>query len=90
MIFEWDEDKNRLNKAKHGISFEIAATVFNDPLSWSWLDDGDRWQTIGHSEGGLLLLFVAHTYQESDEIIIRIISAREVTQHERKNYEKGK
>lgn len=89
MVFEWDEKKNRINKAKHGIDFETAATVFNDPLSGSRIDDEGRWQTIGHSSGGLLLLFVAHTYQESSEIIVRIISAREVTQSERKQYEKG-
>lgn len=38
MKFEWDENKNRLNQTKHGISFEEAKEVFNDPLHLSKLD----------------------------------------------------
>ena len=60
MIFEWDENKNRVNKVKHGIDFESAITVFDDPLIQSRVDDDGRWQTIGNSEGCMLLLFVAH------------------------------
>ncbi|MDO9309030.1 MAG: BrnT family toxin [Deltaproteobacteria bacterium] len=89
MILEWDENKNRINKAKHGISFEMASTVFEDCLSASRLESEDHWQTIGHAEGGMLLLFVAHTYQEGADIVVRIISARQVTPHERKHYENG-
>jgi len=76
MIFEWDENKNRVNKVKHGIDFESAITVFEDPLLQSRVDEDGRWQTIGYSEGCILLLFVAHTYHEADEIVVRIISAR--------------
>lgn len=89
MIFEWDENKNRANKAKHGIDFDMASTVFQDSLSMSRIDDEDRWQTIGFSEGGILLLFVAHTYQEPDNIIVRIISARKANTKERAQYENG-
>ena len=89
MIFEWDDNKNRTNKLKHGLDFEVAATVFDDPLSCSRIDNEGRWQTVGHAEGGILLLFVAHTYHEEDEIIIRIISVREVTPRERMHYEAG-
>ncbi len=89
MIFEWDENKNRSNKVKHGIDFESAITIFDDPLMLSRVDKDGRWQTIGYSEGSILLLFVAHTYHEADEIVVRIISARRASKHEREQYEKG-
>lgn len=89
MIFEWDDNKSRSNKKKHGIDFESAATVFDDPLMQSRVDEDGRWQTIGYSAGHILLLFVAHTYQEADEIVIRIISARRASKKEREQYEKG-
>lgn len=89
MIFEWDENKNRINMVKHGIDFESAATVFDDPLILSRVDDDGRWQTIGCSEGCIVLLFVAHTYHEADETVVRIISARRANKHEREHYEKG-
>jgi uncharacterized DUF497 family protein len=92
MIFEWDENKNKTNKAKHGIDFETARYVFEDPLAVGILerviDAEERWQTIGCA-GNELLLIVAHTYLESDEIIIRIISARKPISSERKRYENG-
>jgi len=92
MFFEWDENKNRINKAKHGIDFRVAATVFGDPHCASRIDRNsaqeERWQTIGVSEG-VVLLFVSHTYQEGEEIVIRIISARLATLRERRLYEKG-
>ena len=89
MIFEWDDSKNRVNKVKHGIDFESAITVFDVPLLQSRVDEDGRWQSIGHSEGCILLLFVAHTYHEADEIVVRIISARRANKHERAHYEKG-
>jgi uncharacterized DUF497 family protein len=89
MIFEWDDSKNRSNKVKHGIDFESAITVFADPLMQSRVDEDGRWQTIGYSEGSILLLFVAHTYHEGDEIVVRIISARRANKYEREQYEKG-
>ena len=90
MIFEWDENKNRVNKVKHGIDFQSSITIFDDPLMQSRVDEDDRWQTIWYSEGHILLLFVAHTYHEADEIVVRIISARRANSHERKHYEEGK
>jgi len=51
MYFEWDERKNRANQAKHGLSFETAALVFEDPNAISVLDrvvEGEeRWRTLG-------------------------------------------
>lgn len=89
MIFEWDENKNRSNQFKHGIDFESAATVFDDPLMQSRVDEVGRWQTIGYASGQILLLFVAHTYHEADEVVVRIISARRASRQEREQYEKG-
>ncbi len=49
--FEWDEEKNRANLAKHKISFETAKSVFDDPFALSiqdrFVDDEERWQTSG-------------------------------------------
>ena len=90
MELEWDEGKNVANVRKHGVSFEEAATVFGDSLSDTY-DDPDhsvaenRFITIGNSGRGRLL-FVAHTDRED---CIRIISARELTRQERRDYETG-
>ena len=94
MRFEWDQDKNRANQAKHGVSFETASIVFDDPyhLSIQSRHEGaeERWQTLG-LVGGVVVLLVAHTYRQNDsgEEVIRIISARKATAHERRRYEQG-
>src|ERR1700691_2177471 len=90
MRFLWDKKKSRLNLSKHRISFETAALVFEDPHSISHFDrikDGEeRWQTLG-AAGGAAVLLVAHSdYKESGEEVVRIISARKATPHERKIY----
>lgn len=93
-MFSWDERKNRLNVKKHGVSFEAASLVFDDPLHISRLErieDGEqRWQTIG-MVGGMVLLLVAHTWEEglAHETHIRIISARRASTLERRIYEEG-
>jgi len=91
MHIEWDESKNISNRAKHGVSFELAAQVFDDPYALSVaervVDHEERWQTIG-LVGDMLVLLVVHTWrsEENDEMI-RIISARKATPHERRAYE---
>jgi len=92
MRIVWDQNKNRSNRAKHKVSFEVASLVFEDPLHLSRIDrivDGEvRWPTIG-MVGGVLLLLVAHTWEDTDgEMDVRIISARKAATHERKRYEK--
>ncbi len=89
MRFEWDPAKGARNRVKHGVGFETAQLVFDDPHAISALDrvvEGeDRWQMIGVAEGRLLL--VVHTdltYQ--DEEITRIISARRANAYERRRY----
>ena len=92
MKWIWDQEKNRTNKLKHGLSFETAALVFDDPLLLSRPDDdaGDeRWQTIGVAESSLL--FVVHTemaFHDGEEVG-RIISARRASRRERRAYEEG-
>ncbi|MFH1115206.1 MAG: BrnT family toxin [Pseudomonadota bacterium] len=88
MQFEWDPQKANRNNKKHGVSFEEAVTVFYDPLSASF-DDPDhsvgeqRCVTIGHSAGDRLLV-VSHSDRGE---VLRVISARPATPHERKRHE---
>lgn len=93
MLFKWDPQKGEINKRKHGVSFEVAQTVFDDPFHLSLLDSKkhheERWITLGQSIEGLLLV-VVHTYFSAEVgEIVRLISARRATSKERKNYEKG-
>lgn len=87
--FEWDQNKNEINKKKHKISFEEARTVFYDPEALV-IDDPehseqeDRFIILGLSKKANLLV-VCHCYRESDSII-RIISARKATTTETKYY----
>jgi uncharacterized protein len=88
MIFEWEPRKAESNLRKHGVSFSEAATIFNDELSITVYDpdhsrEEDRFITIGWSNRGRLIM-VSHTDRNNH---IRIISAREMTQVERKAYE---
>jgi uncharacterized DUF497 family protein len=90
MRYEWDPLKAAESVAKHGVSFEEAATVFRDPLSQTGQDpdhsiDEERLVTFGLSTRDRLLA-VAHTeYGDT----IRIISARLATAGERAIYEEG-
>ena len=90
MRFEWDARKASQNFAKHGISFDEAATIFRDPLSQTGRDPDhsiseERFVTFGLSKRAHLLV-VSHT---EDGDTIRIISARLATAHERSIYEEG-
>jgi uncharacterized DUF497 family protein len=94
MPWIWDPEKNRTNQRKHGLSFETAELVFDDPLALSRLDpaaDEERWQTVGLVAN--VVLFVVHTALEAaeddEEPVGRIISARKATARERKAYEEG-
>jgi uncharacterized DUF497 family protein len=90
MRFEWDANKSRANFRKHGVSFETASLVFEDPNSLSVQDrieDGEeRWQTIG-LVNGITILIVAHILvEDGGEDNVRIISARKATPRERHRY----
>jgi len=93
MRYVWDENKNRRNRAKHGISFETAAQAFDDPFAITLRDriveDEERWRTLG-SVANCIILLVVHLYRDDqDEECIRIISARKATPTERNAYEKN-
>ena len=90
--FEWDKNKAVSNLKKHKVSFEEACSVFRDPLAVIF-DDEDhstpeesREIIIGKSEKNRLLLI---SYTERVENIIRIISSRLATKHERRDYEEN-
>jgi hypothetical protein len=86
----WDKNKSRNNLAKHGIDFELAQLMFDDPMAATRFEmsyDGeDRWQTIGLI--GPVLVLVVHTAPDGENPG-RIISARRATRHERRIYEEG-
>ncbi len=89
MQFEWDLNKNEINKQKHGISFEEAQTVFYDEYAILFddpdnSDDEERFLILGLSQRENLCI-VSHCYRGADEII-RIISARKATKTETSYY----
>lgn len=91
MLFAWDNAKNRLNRRKHGVSFEAAARVFDDRGAASYpervVDGEERWHTIGLA-GDIVLLLVVHTVEEENgEEKIRIISARKANPSEQSLYD---
>jgi uncharacterized protein len=88
--FEWDDSKAAANLRKHGVPFEEAASVFFDPLAYTFNDPDhsvgeSRLVTFGVSRAGHLLV-VAHVERGR---AIRIISARRATRSEREIYEQG-
>lgn len=90
--FDWDENKNRINPEKHGITFEEASTVFFDDRAILFDDpehsiDEDRFLLLGMSETAKVCI-VCHCYRESDTVI-RIISARQATRKEEQRYVRG-
>jgi uncharacterized DUF497 family protein len=89
MKFEWDENKNKLNIKKHGISFADACYVFADTFALSipdneHSDSEERWLLLGKSVMSSKILLVVHTIKIGD--IIRIISARKATKQEEQAY----
>jgi uncharacterized DUF497 family protein len=94
MKFDWDPVKAGSNLKKHKVPFELASTVFEDPLHLSIPDPDfkgeERWVTIGVAANTKLLV-VVHTERlaEGEIEVIRIISARAATRKERKAYEEG-
>src|SRR3972149_8306368 len=91
--FEWDPYKAKQNLRKHKVSFERGAEVFLDPLAISIYDDEhsldeDRWITVGKEQTNLILAIVPTFHEENiDNCRIRLISARNATKKEIKQYE---
>ena len=90
--FEWDPVKARTNRKKHGVSFEDAMHLFDDPYALFEQDRASeagepRWRALGLA-GGVMLLLVAHTVrEEGDDEVVRLISARQATRKERILYD---
>ena len=95
LCFDWDPAKAAANRRKHGIAFDLAATVLQDPGALSIPDDDhseheERWVTMGRARDGPVLV-VIHTERDAgpDETTVRIISARGATRSERRQYEEA-
>ena len=91
MPWTWSMDKDRQNRRKHGLGFETAQLVFDDPLALSQPDPHsgeERWRTVGRISAVTVL--VVHTWPDASDRTGRIISARKATAHERKAYEEGR
>jgi len=93
ILFDWDENKAKINEQKHGVTFLEAMTVFKDTNAVMLEDDEhseeeERFMLLGMSKETNLLM-VCHCYRENDEII-RIISAREANKQEAKKYVGGR
>ena len=87
--FIWDDEKQRVNIEKHGVTFSEASTVFDDDNALYFDDpahsqDEDRFIILGYSERARMLL-VCHCYRNGDSLI-RIISARKATNKESELY----
>jgi len=87
--FEWDPNKDRENRRKHGISFDEAQTVFFDDRAVEFFDDEhsaseQRFLLLGLS-AKLRILMICHCLREGGDVI-RIISARRATQTEQQQY----
>ena len=90
MNFAWDRTKAACNLAKHGVSFDEAATSFDDPLYLDFFDpehseEEHRYIRFGCSEQGRILV-VSYTEREG---VMRLISARPATRKEREAYEEN-
>jgi len=88
MRFVWEEGKAASNARKHGVAFLEAATVFLDPLALVVEDEGhpENARIIGESATSRILLVV---FVERRRDLVRLISARRATAHERRRYEEG-
>ncbi len=90
MDFTWDDEKAASNTRKHGVSFDDAANVFDDPFRVELFDIGhsffeERWIAIGFVEPSVLFI----VYAELDGDVIRIISARKANKDEQQAYYKA-
>ena len=93
--FEWDDVKADANARKHGVTFELASTVFHDPRLLTGADlehseTEERWFAVGCANNGAILS-VVYLWSDADPAAtnIRLISARGSTQSERRQYQEG-
>ncbi len=92
--FTWDPAKADSNFKKHGVAFELATRIFADRNHLSELESHingeERWHTIGYTDGSMFVVVIHTDWEEENDEIIRIISARPATPRERAKYEQGK
>jgi uncharacterized DUF497 family protein len=93
--FEWDEVKADANARKHGVTFDLASTVFHDSRLLTVADlehseTEDRWFSVGCASNGVVLS-VVHLWSGADPAAtkIRLISARKSTPAENRQYQEG-
>jgi uncharacterized DUF497 family protein len=89
-IVEWDEHKAAGNLAKHHVSFELAATAFDDPFAMIFTDsehsdDEHREKLLGLSDKGVLVVVFVSRFRR-ERIVRRIISARKANRREQVLY----
>ena len=93
MNFEWDANKAESNRQKHGVTFQEAATVFQDVDALQIFDpdhsEDEDWFILLGMSAVLRILVVCHCYRANDDVI-RIISARKATRNESSTYERRK
>lgn len=96
MEFEWDENKNRTNIAKHGIDFEQVEVVFDDPFLLVFFDERQEYGEVREiamgkmplvTQGQSIIIIVVYTERNG---ITRLISARKANKKERRLYEQRK
>lgn len=90
MVYEWDENKNKLNIRKHGVDFNVAKRLFERSVLTALDIRNDYGEEREISIGlvdGVLMLTVVHTDREHN--VVRIISTRKATRQERRRYEKN-
>ena len=93
MQFEWDFEKEKSNVVKHRMNFTDASHVFSDPFQLNLFDgrhseDEDRWIVIGEIPV-MKIVVVVHAFRQacgSDDVRVRIISARKATRKEQADY----
>ncbi len=88
MEITWDDRKAEANLKKHGVSFDEAATVIENPLSLYALNShpgGSRFEYLGHSDQDRVLYVVTVEEREGQA---HILSARKAETHEKERYEK--
>jgi uncharacterized protein len=92
--FIWNTAKGISNSRKHDVDFDTAARAFADEFLLTefqgFVGDEPRWQTTAMVDGILLLMIIHTDWEENGTEIVRIISARHATAHERKRYEQNR
>jgi hypothetical protein len=92
---DWDPVKNRENLRRHGVRFETASLVFEDPWIVSRKDIShddaeERYNALGEIAPGVILFVVFTLRQQDEDEIIRLISARAASAHEKRAYEEAR